>query len=34
MYRAVNMVCTVALDKTPGMQLLRMGEIWMCSWSD
>jgi hypothetical protein len=33
-YRAVNTVRTVALDKTPGVQPLGIGEVWMRLWSD
>jgi hypothetical protein len=33
-YRAVNTVCTVALDKSPGIWPLRVGEVWMHLWSD
>ncbi len=33
-YRAVNMVRTVALNKTPGMRPLRVREAWMHLWSD
>ena len=33
-YRAVNTVRTVALDKTPGMRPLGVGESWMRLWSD
>ncbi len=33
-YRAVNTVRTVALDKTPGVWPLGIGEVWMRLWSD
>jgi hypothetical protein len=33
-YRAVNMVRTVALDKSPGVRPLGIGESWMRLWSD
>ena len=33
-YRAVNTVRTVALDKTPGVRPLGVGESWMRLWSD
>jgi hypothetical protein len=33
-YRAVNMVRTVALDKSLGVWPLGAGEIWLCLWSD
>jgi len=33
-YRAVNTVRTVALDKTPGVRSLGVGESWMRLWSD
>ncbi len=33
-YWAVNMVHVVALDKSPGDWPLRVGEVWMCLWSD
>ncbi len=28
------MVCTVALDKCPGLRPLGVGEVWMHLWSD
>ena len=33
-YRAVNTVRTVALDKSPGVRPLGIGESWMRLWSD
>jgi hypothetical protein len=33
-YRAVNTVCTIALNKTPGVCLLGIGKCWMRLWSD
>ncbi len=33
-YQAVNTVWAVALDKSPGVWLLRVGEVWMRLWSD
>ena len=33
-YRAVNTVHTAALDKTPGVRPLGVGESWMRLWSD
>ena len=33
-YRAVNTVCTVALDKTPGVHLLGIGKCLMKLWLD
>jgi hypothetical protein len=33
-YRAVNTVRTVALDKSPGVWPLGVGEVWMRIWSD
>jgi hypothetical protein len=33
-YRAVNTVRTVALDKTPGVRPLGVGESWMRLWLD
>jgi hypothetical protein len=33
-YRAVNTVCTVALDKTPRVQPLRVRESWLRLWLD
>ncbi len=33
-YHAVNMVCTVALDKTLGVCLLGIGKCWMRLWLD
>ncbi len=33
-YLAVNMVCAVALDKSPGIWPLGVGEVWMHLWSD
>jgi hypothetical protein len=33
-YRAVNTVRTVALDKSPGVHPLGIGESWMRLWSD
>ncbi len=33
-YCAVNMVQTIALDKSPGIWLLGVGEVWMRLWSD
>ena len=33
-YRAVNTVCTVALDKTPGVRPIGVGESWMRLWYD
>ncbi len=33
-YRAVNTVCTVALNKTPGVRPLGIKEVWMRLWFD
>ncbi len=33
-YPAVNTVRTVALDKTPGVRPLGIGEVWMQLWFD
>jgi hypothetical protein len=33
-YWAVNTVRAIALDKSPGVQPLGVGEVWMCLWSD
>jgi len=33
-YRAMNTLRTVALDKTPGVRPLGVGESWMRLWSD
>ena len=33
-YRVVNTVRTVALDKTPRVWPLGIGEVWMRLWSD
>ncbi len=33
-YWAVNMVCAVALDKSPGILPLGVGEVRMHLWSD
>ncbi len=33
-YQAVNTVCAIALDKSPGVWSLGVGEVWMRLWSD
>jgi hypothetical protein len=33
-YRAVNTVCAITLDKSPGVRPLGVGEVWMRHWSD
>jgi hypothetical protein len=33
-YQAVNMVHAIALDKSPGVWPLGVGEVWMRLWSD